>query len=313
MLILWTTVFIISLAVLVKSADWLLDSAQKLGYALGFSPFVVGALIVGFGTSLPELASSIAAVLKGAHEIVVANAVGSNIANILLVIGVSAIIAKQLTIEKNLIDLELPLLAFSTTLFLAVAWGGEVTFFESILLISAYIIYLLYTLLHKEGPRNGATNKIQSAQKISSKDIALLILGLAGLIIGSKYLIESVINLSNALNIGTAVITVIAVALGTSLPELLVSIKAALANKPDLALGNIFGSNAFNILMVVGIPGLFGTLPVQGAIYTFGLPALATVTLLFIFSGISRKIYNWEGAMFLLLYVFFVGKMLGVL
>jgi len=149
MLIFWVTIFVLSLLVLVKGADWLLDSAEKIGVHFSLSPFVIGVLITGIGTSLPELAAGIAAVFQGAPEIVVANAVGSNMANILLVIGISAIVGGRLVITKNLIDLELPLLAISTVLFLGVVYDGIVTQLESLFLVVTYTIYLVYTVLNR--------------------------------------------------------------------------------------------------------------------------------------------------------------------
>ena len=150
MAIIWIIVFIVSLAVLVKSAGWLLSGAERIGLAIGLSPFIVGVTIVGLGTSLPELISSFIAVFEGVPEIVVANAVGSNIANILLVVGLSTVIGRRLVVTKNLIDLDLPLLAIGTTLMIGVAWDREVTFLESVILLITYGVYFAYTILHRD-------------------------------------------------------------------------------------------------------------------------------------------------------------------
>ena len=136
MLTFWIIVFIISLAVLIKGTDWLLASAEKIGLAVGLSPFIVGVVIVGLGTSFPEIISSLVAVFKDVTEIIPANAIGSNIANILLIVGLSAIVSGRLSVTKNLIDLDLPLLAISTALFLGVAWDRQIVFGESILLLT---------------------------------------------------------------------------------------------------------------------------------------------------------------------------------
>src|SRR3989338_7586244 len=150
MIIFWIIVFIISLAALVKGADWLIASAEKIGLALGLSPFIVGATIVGVGTSFPELVSSFVAVLKGVPEVAAANAVGSNIANILLIVGFSALVGRKLIVTKSLIDLDLPLLAIGTVLLIGILWDGAITFGEAVLLMITYGVYLLYTMLHKE-------------------------------------------------------------------------------------------------------------------------------------------------------------------
>jgi len=331
MAIVWIIVFIISLAVLVKSAGWLLSGAERIGLAIGLSPFIVGVTIVGLGTSLPELISSFIAVFEGVPEIVVANAVGSNIANILLVVGLSTVIGRRLVVTKNLIDLDLPLLAIGTTLMIGVAWDREVTFLESVILLITYGVYFAYTILHRDDvkteedtelavfiKKNSAyiskvSKKIAEIPKIALRDFALLAAGAIGLFLGAKYLVESVINLSDMFNIGAGVIAITAIAIGTSLPELIVSVRAAVQRKSEIALGNIFGSNLFNMLVVIGLPGLFTTLPLDEKTFSIGLPVMAAATLLFVVSGISRRIHMWEGAFYLILYVFFIGKLFNLL
>jgi cation:H+ antiporter len=332
-IIFWIAIFIISLMGLVKGADWLIESAERIGLSLGLSPFIVGVTIVGIGTSCPELISSLAATLKGVTDIVVANAVGSNIANILLIIGFSAVIGRRLIVRKNLIDLDLPLLAIGTVILLIIVSDKQVVFGEALLMVITYGIYLLYTILYKdegdtkdiegvvevlpsrqERRKNFAISIIKNEEdyevpKTTKKDVVLLVVGILGLVFGAKYLIDSLVNLSTLLNIGTGVIAITAVAFGTSLPELLVSVRAAFQKKPDIALGNIFGSNVFNALVVIGVPGLFSNLLVDNKTFAIGLPVMAFATLLFIISGVSRKIYIWEGAFYLSLYTLFIGKL----
>jgi len=160
MLIVWIIVFIISLVALVKGADWLIESSEKIGLAIGLSPFIIGVTIVAIGTSFPELVSSFAAIMKGVPDVVTANAIGSNIANILLIVGFSAVIGGRLIVTKSLIDLDLPLLALGTVLMLGVLWDGQVTFGESVLMIVTYGVYLLYTVFHRENEENDPTQEI---------------------------------------------------------------------------------------------------------------------------------------------------------
>lgn len=329
-LIFWLIVFAASLALLVKGADWLIEKSEKIGLAMGLSPFIVGVLIVGIGTSFPELISSLAATFKGVTDIVAANAVGSNIANILLIVGISAIIGRKLVVTKSLIDLDLPLLAGGTVLLLIVLWDRQIVLGEAILMLLTYGVYLLYTVLHNHkgeyedtpeiieilpsrqsrrkavGPVN---SKAPERPKISVKDILFLLAGILGLVLGAKYLIDSLVELSKILNVGTGVIAITAVAIGTSLPELLVSAKAAWQHKSEIALGNIFGSNVFNALVVIGIPGLFKVLSVDSQTFLIGIPVMALATLLFVISGISRRIHVWEGAFYLSIYVLFIAKL----
>ncbi|MBN2585595.1 calcium/sodium antiporter [Patescibacteria group bacterium] len=328
MLALWGVVFVVALVAMVKGADWLIAGAEKIGLALGLSPFIVGVTIVGIGTSFPELVSSLAATFQGVTDVVAANAIGSNIANILLIIGIAAIIGRRLVVSKSLIDLDLPLLAISTVLILGVVWDRQITFGESLLLLVTYGVYLLYTILHRDDEehpgilaeilpsRQDRRGHILAHQgkkfirpKLTAMDFVMLALGILGLAVGAKYLIDSLVNLSAILNVATGIIAITAVAVGTSLPELLVSAKAALHKKSEMAIGNIFGSNVFNSLVVIGLPGMFRTLSVDGQIFAIGVPTMALATLLFVISGISRRIHIWEGVFYVALYVLFIAKL----
>ncbi len=307
MLIIWTIIFIISLIFLVKSADWLLESAEKIGFSFGMSPFLIGITIVGVGTSMPELVSSLFAVFDNVTEIVVANALGSNIANIFIIVSLSVIVAKNLTVTKNLVDLDIPILLSSTALFYLTAWDGKITLIEALLLIASYVSYVLFTIFIKEAhEQKEDLNNLEKAQR---KDYLWLIISLILISVSANYLIEAVVAISDILKIAPAIISITAVAIGTSLPELFVSVKAARAGKSEVALGNIFGSNVFNILMVVGIPALFADLSIDAKTMSIGLPMLILTTVLFAFSGISKKIHMQEAVFYLIIYVLFMGKL----
>lgn len=332
MTIFWIIVFVASLALLVKSADWFVESAEKIGLAFKISPFIIGVTIVAIGTSFPELASSTVAAIKGETEIVAANAIGSSIANILLIIGLTAIIARTLVVKRSLIDLDAPLLGATTALFIFISWDKRIVFGEGILLILAFLVYLLYTIfqrrqLEEETPeiievlpsrveRREKEAKIElkpkKPEKLNFKVFLFLILGVIGLIVGANYVINSMVKVSEIFKISSSLVAITALAVGTSLPELVVSIKAAVQKKYEIALGNIFGSNVFNILLVVGVPALIRQLAVDKLTFIVGLPTLAVATLLFIISGITRKIHMWEGAMYLLIYILFIVKLIGL-
>ncbi|MFQ5540983.1 MAG: sodium:calcium antiporter [Candidatus Paceibacteria bacterium] len=311
-LLIWAVVFIVALAALIKGADWVLEGAQKIGLALGMSPFLVGVIVVGFGTSAPELVSSVFGMFAGATEIPAANAIGSNIANILLVIGLTAVFSKgPLTVTKNLIDLEIPLLALVTLLFFGVAYDGVITVPESVFLLAGFALYLAYSFLHRDEIKNSTEKTVRV--RMRPFDIVPLVLGFIFLIGGAKYLIDAVLVVSNIAGVPIGVITILAVAVGTSLPELIVSIKASVSGKGELAVGNIFGSSIFNLLMVVGVSGLLGVQKLDAPTVTIALPMLIATTFFFIISGISNRIHIWEGAFYVLAYVFFIAKLFGFL
>lgn len=322
-------IFIISLAALLKGADFLLEGAERVGKYLGMPEFVIGALIIGVGTSLPELASSAFAVADGVTDIVAANVIGSNIANILLVAGLSAVIGRVIHTTKNLVKLEIPLLVISTSMFLFVAFDGVISFVESLVMLGGFIIYVTYllnadkyqTYYDKEEyqEEKDALKEMEISEdvdekvtKIGKKELILLLSGIVLLAGGANYLVDSVVAISDKLSIATSVISVLAIAIGTSLPEILVSVKAVLKGKTDLAFGNVFGSNVFNILMLTGILGLFSDLEVSPEMISIGLPFLAITTLIFYVSATAKRIYIWEGLMFLLFYALFVLKVIGL-
>jgi cation:H+ antiporter len=313
-ILLWSCILVIALFVMITGAETFLRNAETIGLRMGISSFVIGVVIVGFGTSLPELTSSLLAILADEPTIVVANAIGSNIANILLIGGVLAFLGKKLTIDRDLLSAELPFFVISTALFAIVVFDGSVTFTESILLVSTLLVYIFY-LFSDEYSSGMVVEAVQDEVQherfhffhhSQSKPIFLLLLGLAGLLFGGKYVVDSVISIAHILNVAPGVITITAVALGTSLPELVVSIKSLRDNKLSLAIGNIFGSNAFNILVAVGIPGLFTTLPLGAPTYNLGYPMILVASFILLVIGLARKLYRWEGIMFFILYGYFI-------
>ncbi len=336
MLILWIIIFVASLALLVKSADWLVESSEKIGMFFKLSPFIIGVTIVAIGTSFPEVATSLIATIKGNTEFVVDIAFGSNIATILLIVGIAAVIGRKLIVKRSLIDLDAPLLAVSTVLVLFMSLDRKIDFGEGVILILGFMVYLLYTMFQKRGVEDEqdtpeATEvlplrperrmlKLQKeisqmkkkSVKLGFKTFFFLILGIVGLVVGSNYTVESVSKLAVILGINASLIAITAVAVGTSLPELVVSIKAALKKKYELALGNVFGSNVFTIFLVIGLPALIKPLEINETTFSIGLPYLVVATLLFIISGISRRIHAWEGLMYLLIYALFVIQFFGL-
>ena len=297
----WIFIFIISLVVLIKAADYFTDSAEKIGRTLGLSSFIVGATIVGIGTSLPELATGIVAVLKGgeAIPIVAANVIGSNITNILFIIGIGSVIGGALKVSKDLVKLDLPLLSLSAALFvLLVAWDGTLSFFDAVLSLGAFGVYVLYVL---RGRADKAQNKKQKGS-LKRREFVKLLLGGAFLYLGANYAVESILALGGLFSIKPALISLTALALGTSLPELSVTLSAVKRKRYEIAIGNIFGSNIINLLLVVAIPALITPLIIEPQVLLIGIPFLITATLLYVVVSLDKTVHSYEGAMLLLIY-----------
>lgn len=306
----WLVYLAIALFALVRGADTFVVGAKQMGASMGMSKFAIGVLIVGFGTSLPELASSIAAALDGATEIVVANAVGSNITNILLVVGVLAAFGGRISIKRDLIKTELPIFFIATAHFIAVVWDGTVDRIEAVLLLGTFAAYMWYLFVEAEGEdsvdlyrENGGRPRLQG------KSLAFILLGVAAVLVGAHYTVEMVVNIATVANVPLGLVSIVAIALGTSLPELFVSIQALKTGETELAIGNIFGSNAFNILMVIGLPALIMPLKADEVVMELGIQVLLAASLIFFVNGLARQIMRWEGMMMLLFFAFFLVKL----
>lgn len=296
-------IFGVSLFALVKGSDWFIESAERIGLSLGIPSFIIGVTIVAFGTSLPELATSIISVLEGESDIVIGNVVGSNITNILLVVGTVAIVAKRIKLRPSIMSIDMPMLLFSSLFLVFVLMDKHVSTFECILFLIALAIFLIQSL-------SGNADEECERSPVALKDVGLFIVGGVLVYFGAKYTIESLILLATQLNVGTELIAVSLVALGTSLPEVVVSLAAVKRGQVDIAIGNVLGSNIFNTYAVMAIPGLLGELEIPESITMFSLPLMVGVTILFAFICLSREISRWEGAMLLLIYVYFIGNLI---
>jgi cation:H+ antiporter len=304
-------IFAVALLVLIKGADIFIDGAKKIGQWFGMSSFAVGILIVGMGTSLPELASSFAAVWSGATEIVIANAVGSNITNILLIVGVLAFFGGPVLIKQDLLKTELPLFFIATVHFIAVLIDGVVDRVEAVLLVATFGAYLWYIMVES---KQQVMEDGEVVPKISWLTFALTVGGLAAVIFGATYVVESTITMATILSVPVGLVAILAIAIGTSLPEFVVTIQSIRRRETEMAIGNIFGSNAFNMLVVVGLPGLFvSALVADVVVMQLGLGILIAASLIFFVSGLARQLMRWEGLMMLIFFAFFLVKLLELL
>jgi len=299
-------VFVFSLFILIKGADVFVEEAKTIGVKIGMSPFVIGVLIVGMGTSLPELASSLAAVYNNETTMVTANVVGSNITNILLIVGLLALISPKIVIRRDLMKSELPIFVIATTHFLFIIHDGIVTRVESFLLLGTFAAYLWYII--KEPPSDLEVIEEVSKEDNSNlfKSIALLVVGLVAIVLGAHFTVYSAIEMASLIGVPISIVTILGIAIGTSLPELAASFKAIKIGDADLAIGNIFGSNVMNMLFVVGLPAFFTNLLVDNVVMEMGMYILLATSVIFFVHGLSRRLMRWEGAMLLLFFAFFV-------
>lgn len=305
-IVFWVGYLLVSLLVLVKGADYFVAGAKQIGLRLGMSSFAVGVLIVGIGTSLPELASSVAGVLSGAPEIAIANAVGSNITNILLIVGILAAFGGTIIIKQDLLKSELPIFLIATVHFIAAVYDGVVDRLEAALLVGTFFAYLWYLYVESNKPQEG--DKVEASDSLG-RSILLIAIGLSAVLVGAHFTVLNAISLATFMAVPIGLVSIAAIAIGTSLPELFVSIQAMRSGEADLAVGNIFGSNAFNMLMVVGLPALFVPLPADAVVMELGLAILIAASLIFLVTGLARQVMRWEGVMMLLFFAFFLAKL----
>lgn len=309
---LWLFIFIVAIIVLVKGADFFVESSEKIGQKLGIPNFIIGVILVSVGTSLPELVSSLFAVVGGNSEIVAGNVIGSNIANILLIIGLPALIGtfvfgrKSLKLEFNTLSVDIPLLIFTAFLFGFFIYDGKFTMAEGLLSLVLFALYVVYSF-SKKGPVHQASKSINL-----HKQFTILALSGVAIYFGAKYTVEAVIAMSRYFGVGSDIIAVTAVALGTSLPELTVGIQAIRRNNFDMAVGDVIGSNIFNTLVVMGIPSFVGTL-VIGPAMMLSFVVMLAATLLLYFIIRDHDVTGWEASFLLLFYVYFILQSFGLM
>lgn len=304
----WTGILIAALYVLIRGADLFIAGAKQIGAAFGMSPFAIGVFIVGIGTSLPELASAVAAVVAGTTEIVIANAVGSNITNILLIVGILAALGGPVLINKNLLKTELPIFFIATVHFVASVYDGVVDRVEAGLLFATFCAYIWY-LFSSDNEAKKEMEVRNGNGKVTVKAVVFTGLGVAAVLGGAHYTVLSAVTIAEGLAIPIGLVSIAAIAIGTSLPELFVSLQALRSKETEMAIGNIFGSNAFNILMVVGIPGLIMPLAADEVVMQLGLGVFIAASLILFVTGLARQVQRWEGVAMLIFFAFFLVKL----
>jgi cation:H+ antiporter len=297
---------VIGFVMLVKGADWFVEGASKVAEKFGIPQLVIGLTIVAIGTSLPEAAVSTSAALKGSAEITIGNVVGSNIMNILLILGITSIIS-PLAVQKSTIKYELPMVIGATVLLAALGlFDGTIGRIDGVILLAGMVLYLLYLLrMARKGQAVAEEQEKEQADKSDGmfKLILLILIGGVMIVWGSDITVDAATELARIFGMSERLIGLTIVAFGTSLPELVTSATAAIKGKADIAVGNIVGSNLFNILFVVGIAATITPVIYQSAFLVDTIVCVATAVLLWVCVLRKQKLERHGGAILLACYV----------
>ena len=303
---------VVGLVALVAGAELLVRGARHLAVNLGVSPLVVGLTVVAFGTSAPEMAVGVQAALDGETNLAMGNVVGSNMFNVLGVLGVSALIG-ALVVHQKLITGEVRLIVGVTLLVFVMAFGGVITRWWGLVLLLLIVAYTVWAIRRERDEPDDVVAEYEAEFGGGEDDsphwamnVGLVIVGLVALVVGSRWLVSGASDIAVGVGMSELLVGVTIVAIGTSLPELATSVVAAVRGERDIAVGNVMGSNLFNLLVVLGLSSLVSPVgvPVDDTVLSFQLPALLFVSVLCV--GVlwtGYAIQRWEGAMFIALYV----------
>lgn len=286
-------------------AEGLIRGSSNLAIKIGITPLVVGLTVVAFGTSAPELVVSLKAALMGNSSISLGNVIGSNIANIALIIGIASLI-RPMDVHANVIRREIPIMIGVSLLLLLFLIDGELGFIDGLIFLFGLIIYLMFSVMMALKEKNLEVD-LEFEEGLKSKiriplSIILMIVGLGLLVLGANLFVQSAVAIAKIFNVSDAIIGLTIVAIGTSLPELITSIVASIKKESDIAIGNVVGSNVFNILGILGITALIIPISAVGISYVdFGI-MLLTAIILFPLSRTGFSISRFEGMILLLGY-----------
>jgi cation:H+ antiporter len=302
--------FVAGLAILIKGSGFFVGSSAFVARHFGVSRLIIGLTLVSMGTSLPELGASVYASYAGEGEIAVGNVVGSNIANIALVLG-ACILLRQITIKKKMIRRDGLIMLGVTLLFIFLVIGG-VKRWEGLILMVIFATYILLLYKHNKTDKEDEelcelSDRFCPKESSLKVEIVKLTIGCIGVFLGSKLLVDSAVDIAQTFSISQSVIGSTLIAFGTSVPELAVSMTAILKRLEDISIGNIIGSNIFNILWVIGAAALVANLAVDEILLYTNIPIMLSVSaLLLIFMAVRGKLERWQGIIFVAIYVVFI-------
>lgn len=294
-----TVVLLVGLVVLTVGGEWLVRGAGRLARLLGVSPLVVGLTVVAFGTSAPEAAVTIFAAIQGAPDLAVGNVVGSNIANVLLILGLAALI-QTLDVSRNLIRTDGPVMLATAAILAVLAWGPQrIDRAVGLVLVMGLVAYTLYTYFVGRRETQGLSPHLPPLTgwgRHAWYNVLCVLLGIGALVGGARLIVVGATALAAAVGISDHVIGLTIVAVGTSLPELATTVVAARHKEPDIAIGNVVGSNIFNVLFVTGLAAVVRPLPIGAALVRFDVPVMLLVSIVgYIMLCTGRRVTRGEG------------------
>lgn len=301
---------LLSLVILYFGAEGLVSGASSLAKRLGVSPLVIGLTIVSIGTSMPELVVSSKAALAGQSALSIGNVLGSNMFNVGIILGLSAIIYPVL-VKRQLLKLDVPIMIFSSILFLIFFLDSRISRIESGLTLLIFISYIIYLYLSSnKDSKQTAEDKSQNIEDIKMSkhwvlDLIFILVGLLGLVYGSDLLVVNSVIIAERLGMSEALIGMTIVATGTSMPELATSVVAAIKKRSDIAIGNVVGSNIFNIFLILGVAGLIHPISTTEINYFDSMFVVLLGLVLWLFMKLSTRITRWQGVAFLFLYALY--------
>ena len=298
---------LIGVVVVLWGADRLTEGAVGVAERLRIPQLVIGLTIVAIGTSMPEFCVSLVSALKGTADLAVGNVVGSNIFNSLLIVGITAMVA-PMTILKSTVRLDIPFALLASVMLAAFCYDGELTRLDAGILFGLFLVFMFITLQHaKRGEKKEESEENEDAKERERtmavwKMVALILVGLACLVLGSNVFVDGATKVAAALGVSDAVIGLTVVAMGTSMPELATSVVAARKGNSGIAIGNVLGSNVFNILLVIGLTGVINPMHIQGITWIDLSMLILSMVLLLLFSYTKYTIARWEGAVLTILF-----------
>ena len=297
---------IVGMVLLIKGADFFVDGASKIAKAFHIPSLIIGLTLVSMGTSAPELSVSLNAALNKSNDISLGNVIGSNLCNTLLILGVSAAFT-PLLITKEMKKYDIPIMAFSYVLLLVFGFvisPNSLDVIESVVFLIIFVAYIIFLIIRakKENKVEEETEEVISKGKLAISAVLALV-GLAAIIFGGDLVVDSASSIAIELGMSEALVGLTIVAVGTSLPELVTSVVAAVKKENDIALGNVIGSNIFNILLILGLTSAISPLVISGTVLIDLIILLATGVILLLISQLFKDMKRYHGIIFIAMYV----------